>query len=144
MLRFQVSNLKNILENFEVNTSYFLTICKKISTHEKISSDKFFEVIFCDDKLMKQLNQEHRGINKTTDVLSFALAENKDNLTNLLGEIYISIPFSKKEAKRLKTTLKTEINLLFTHGILHLLGFNHETKAHQKEMFDLQDWFLKE
>jgi probable rRNA maturation factor len=61
------------------------------------------------------------------------------NHKELIGEIFIATDFAQKEAKLHNWTIKYEICLLFTHGLLHLLGWDHETKAKEKKMFALQD-----
>ena len=85
--------------------------------------DKDIELIFVDDNKMRAINKEYRSIDNTTDVLSFPLAE-VEHLP--LGSIIISIDKAKEVANRLKHSLDSEIALLFTHGLLHLLGYDHE------------------
>jgi probable rRNA maturation factor len=102
-----------------------------------------FEVNFLNDKNMKIMNNKYRKINKTTDVISFALHDFKKFKTDLLGEIFIGIDTAKKDAKKLKISLQKEINLLFIHGLLHLLGYDHNNKKKEKIMFKLQNEILE-
>lgn len=78
-------------------------------------------IALIDKKEIKELNRVYRRKDKVTDVLSFNL-DSKE----LLGEIVICLDQAKKQAKSKKQTLKSELQLLTVHGILHLLGYNHE------------------
>jgi probable rRNA maturation factor len=79
-------------------------------------------ITFCDDKYMKKLNSKYRGKNKTTDVLSFEFGD-KDKI---IGDIYISVPTAKKQAKEYNVSLMDEILRLANHGTLHVLGYTHK------------------
>jgi len=105
-----------------------------------------FSIILIDDEEMKTLNKEYRSIDSTTDVLSFALNDN-NALTgpiNLLGDIYISIPQMIKQATDYKHSEKRELSFLTLHGLLHLLGYNHDNEENEKIMFELQKEILNE
>jgi probable rRNA maturation factor len=125
--------------SFDTNckiTSYekksFNKICDLIS--KKITKDKsyYFTFSFVLINKIKQLNYMYRKIDKPTDVISFAFFDSKDSIrTNCLGEIYICKSFVNNN--------KEEINLLFTHGILHLLGYDHHDKKHENIMFKIQE-----
>jgi len=102
-----------------------------ICQYLKITRD--LELIITDDKNIKKLNKEHREIDKATDVLSFPL---EDIEFAPLGSIVISIDMAKKVANSLKHSVDDEIALLFIHGLLHILGYEHEansTKMRKKE-----------
>jgi probable rRNA maturation factor len=105
-----------------------------------------FSIIFISDEEMKKLNKEYRGINNTTDVVSFALNDNGklDGPINLLGDIYISIPKMIAQAKEYNHSEKRELSFLVIHGLLHLLGYNHDHNEDEKKMFDLQKEILNE
>ncbi len=104
---------------------------------EKIASmlsTKEVELLIVDDEMMKSLNFEHRGKDATTDVLSFPLktpfVEQSDFGVHLglpLGSIVISASYVVHNAKELGHSIQDELSLLFIHGMLHLLGFNHES-----------------
>ncbi len=85
---------------------------------------------------MKVLNKEFRGKNKETDVLSFG-SSSKD----LLGSIVIDIDTAKKQAKEYKHHLEREIQELFIHGVLHLLGYDHETEKEREVMKRYENYF---
>ncbi len=99
-------------------------------------------LVFLNDAKMRFLNRSFRGKDITTDVLSF-VSGNKIFYAakeKLLGEIFIN-PF---QAKRQSNIAQREILLLIIHGILHLLGFDHNTPQKEKKMFALQENFLLE
>jgi probable rRNA maturation factor len=101
------------------------------------SEDSEMGLIITDSSRIKDLNHRYRGKNKATNVLSFVSSEiAKDFIEavedeNYLGDVYISSPELTKEASELKITPKDRFVQLCVHGILHLLGFDHEkdTKA---------------
>ena len=77
---------------------------------------------------MRTLNKRYRGKNGTTDVLSFSMREGlfADVRPELLGDIVISVPVAEKQARAAGHSLVCEIELLLVHGLLHLLGYDHE------------------
>lgn len=92
------------------------------------------------DKEIQALNKEYRGLDKPTDVLSFSyFGEKRFPGDDVIGEIVISYPRAKKQAKDHKKTLHEELQFLFLHGFLHVFGFDHIKKNERKIMFDLQD-----
>lgn len=106
-----------------------------------------FDIIFIDDEEMHELNKKYRGIDRTTDVLSFALNDNKHIETEItsLGDIFISIPKMKSQATEYEHSEKRELSFLALHGLLHLLGYDHTLgKKEEEEMFGLQKEILNE
>jgi len=81
-----------------------------------------------DDQQIKKLNKKYLHRNRPTDVISFSQIEGEYNLVNthLLGDVVISVETAKRQAKETNTTLQDEINFLLIHGVLHLLGYDHE------------------
>lgn len=98
-------------------------------------------IVLTDNNTIKNLNNQWRRKNKATDVLSFPINEKPPAYKyTVLGDIVISIPYAKKQAKEIGFTEKEEILRLLIHGILHLLGYDHETSKEDAEiMFNLQD-----
>lgn len=78
-------------------------------------------VRFCGDRQMRQVNREFRSQNETTDVLSFPGEEGH------LGDILISVPKAQRQAAAARHTLERELKTLLLHGVLHCLGYDHET-----------------
>lgn len=101
---------------------------------EKIASeltDEDIELVIVDKSAMKAINAAQRGVEKATDVLSFALKAVPNALNLPLGSIVINANAVKDEAKARKHSKEAEFTLLFLHGILHLLGFDHEKDSGQ-------------
>ena len=104
-----------------------------------------FNIIFVDNKTIKKINKEYRNIDKETDVISFALEDSKDielDGVRLLGDIYISVDKIESQAKQYGHSKKREMAFLTIHGLLHLLGYDHQTKEEEKIMFKEQELIL--
>lgn len=104
-----------------------------------------FSIIIVDNKRIHEINKEYRGIDRPTDVISFALEDSEGvELENyrILGDIYISIDKVKEQAKEYGHSEKREIAFLTVHGFLHLLGYDHMEKEEEKIMFSKQEEIL--
>ena len=87
-------------------------------------------IAFVDDEEMKRLNRRFRGRNRTTDVLTFPAGELPpliDARLRPLGDIVISVPQARRQATAERHSLAREVRYLLLHGILHALGYDHET-----------------
>jgi probable rRNA maturation factor len=104
-------------------------IARRVYTMEKIPYKRKTQVIFCSDYKIARLNSMFRGKNHPTDVLSFNY-----NDKDLLGEIYISFERARVQARRYSVSYDNEILRLFVHGMLHLIGFDHEKPGEKKKM----------
>jgi probable rRNA maturation factor len=94
------------------------------------------------DAVMKRINSEYRGKDKTTDVLSFGyLSELHAGL--LLGEILVSPAVARLQAKENGCSVQEEIARLSLHGLLHVLGYDHETPRERRAMLSLQESYLE-
>ena len=126
--------------------SYLDDVITATLKHES-AEGSFLSVIFIDDEEMHKMNKETRGIDRTTDVLSFALEDN-DNIKGeirVLGDIFISIPKMKAQAKEYGHSEKRELSFLTCHGLLHLLGYDHtRSEEEEKIQFGLQDEILND
>ena len=124
--------------------SYLDDVITATLKHES-AEGSFLSVIFIDDEEMHKMNKETRGIDRTTDVLSFALEDN-DNIKGeirVLGDIFISIPKMKAQAKEYGHSELREECFLLVHGLLHLLGYDHtKSLEDEKIMFGKQDIIL--
>lgn len=92
-------------------------------------NDHEISIVILDDKSMAQLNKTYRGIDKPTNVLAFPMQEGEfSHITpGLLGDLVISIDTAQREAREAGISLDERISQLLVHGILHLVGFDHET-----------------
>ncbi len=100
--------------NFDIN------ILEKIKNN---LTKKEIELIFMDNASIAEINEEFRGKNSATDVLSFPL---EDMPNSPIGSVVINVDCAKEKALELGHKIDDEIVLLFIHGLLHLLGFDHE------------------
>ena len=103
-------------------------------------------VLLTDDPHMTELNLEYRGIDAPTDVLAFAMREDEDsNLMNpnILGDIAISLETAERQAKNETHSLEEEVAFLTIHGVLHLLGYDHQTEKEVAVMFEKQETILR-
>lgn len=106
-----------------------------------------FSVIIVDNKRIHEINKEYRGIDRPTDVISFALEDNEEiefDHYRVLGDIYISIDKVREQAKAYGHSEKRELAFLTIHGFLHLLGYDHMEPEDEKVMFGKQEEILNE
>ena len=130
---------KEVLELDELN-DYIGYLVRKLDL-----SKCEFNIIIVDNKRIHEINKEYRNIDRETDVISFAMEDNMDiqyEDFRLLGDIYISIDKCYSQALEYGHSRMREICFLATHGILHLLGYDHMEKDEEKEMFSLQEELL--
>ena len=130
--------------NNDINTSeledYIKYVVKKLDIENAI-----FNIIFIDNKEIRDINREYRNVDRETDVISFALEDNMDVVYDdfrLLGDIYISYEKAIEQAETYNHSVKREVFFLATHGILHLLGYDHMEEEDEKVMFDKQNELL--
>ena len=119
--------------------------------YEKVSN-AVLNIIIVDNEYIHKINREYRGVDRETDVISFAL-EDDDTFVKLpirvLGDIYISIDRVKSQALEYGHSETREISFLTVHGILHLFGYDHMKEEDEKEedekiMFNKQDNILSD
>ncbi len=85
-----------------------------------------FSAVLVSDRRIQELNRRYRKRSVATDVLAFSLREN-----GYLGEVVISAPTARRQARRYRHRVEEEVKLLLLHGVLHLLGYDHETDRGQ-------------
>ena len=139
---YEISDLVGI----DFNYNYLDKVIKRALKHEHVKN-AYFGIIFVDLKEIQRINKEYRGIDKVTDVISFALEDRKDNINmdmHILGDIYICIPKMIEQANSYGHSIKRELSFLTVHGLLHLLGYDHMTKEDEEKMFGLQELILNE
>jgi len=114
---------------------------KKMKIDEAI-----FNVIIVDNPYIHRLNREYRNIDRETDVITFALEDDKtfNPDIRILGDIYISIDKAKSQSIEYGHSLLRELCFLAVHGMLHLLGYDHMKKEDEEIMFNLQEEILDE
>lgn len=134
---------KNMLEDL-------LSVAAK---YEKVDMNKTeLSLSFVDIEEIQSLNKEYRGIDRPTDVISFALNDEVENELeiiggddiNYIGDIIICIDIAKEQAEEYNHSFERELGFLTVHGFLHLLGYDHLTEEEEKEMFSKQEDILNE
>lgn len=101
--------------------------------------DSSFSLILIDDQQMHEMNKIYRNIDRSTDVLTFVDEYEED----YLGDVFINTLAIETQAKEYGHSKKREFCFLVTHGLLHLLGYDHQTKDEEQEMFNLQERILE-
>jgi len=105
-------------------------------------------LLITDDEEVAAYNQQYRGVEGPTDVLSFAAQEPTPGfvmapeMAAYLGDIVIALPFTRRQAAALNRTLIDELRLLAVHGVLHLLGYDHAEPEEEAIMWAKQDAIL--
>ncbi len=138
---FEISNLTEEKVPLELMEK----VIKK--TEERLNiEDSIVSITIVDNERIHEINREYRGIDRPTDVISFAFMDediNPENGLTNLGEIYISIEKARVQAKEYGHSFERELCFLLVHGLLHLLGYDHMEKEEEKVMFSLQDEILE-
>ncbi len=104
-----------------------------------------FNVIIINDERIHEINKKYRNIDRPTDVITFALEDDKQidiPGVRVLGDVYISYDKVKMQAKEYEHSTTREICFLAVHGLLHLLGYDHMKKNDEERMFGLQKELL--
>ena len=130
---------KDVIE-IKILKDYVKYVVKKLKL-EKCE----FNIILVDNKRIHEINKQYRNIDRETDVISFAMEDEMDvkhTDFRLLGDIYISVDKCYSQAKEYEHSNLREVCFLATHGILHLLGYDHMNPEDEKKMFGLQDELL--
>ena len=120
-------------------------VVEKTLVLEEVNSTVELGLVITDDETIRQLNRSYRGRDETTDVLSFALRENRQDAAETpfisppdgaahLGEVLVSYPQAAIQAEEHKHPLERELALLVIHGVLHLLGHKDEDQAAEARM----------
>ncbi len=116
------------------------TLFEKAKRHIRFPKHVVVTVGIVGDRTIARLNSMYRGKQKITDVLSFQYTKTK---TSLEGDIIISLPQARRQARVIGNTTTEELSFLFVHGLLHLFGYDHEkNKSEERRMFALQDLIL--
>jgi len=149
--------IRNFTQN-EIDENFFKKITETVLKEVDLKDEVEISLAIVGDGRIRKLNKMYRGKNRVTDVLSFEnksvipylakafprLKKNKDikfidppDNIKRLGEIILCYPQAKKQAKKLNHSLERELTILLIHGMLHLLGYDHET------MEDIENIILK-
>lgn len=130
-------------EEFELIAKLFHSLLEM----ENLSGEMEVSVAFVDNEKIQALNKQYRSIDEPTDVLSFPLEDEADkfddSMPRFFGDIVISIPKAKQQAREYNHSFERELGFLAVHGFLHLLGYDHQTEEQEKIMFQKQKEILE-
>lgn len=140
-----LSVINNTKEDLKKYQKQYQRILEETLQVLKIKDEVSLSVSFVSPYKIRKYNREYRNIDKVTDVISFAMEDSEcyyqdDNRE--LGDIFICYQRAVKQSKEYGHSLERELSFLFTHGLLHLLGYDHQNKEDEEEMFSLQEKIL--
>lgn len=146
--------IEDLQDKIEVTEEIQELVKKAVNTSFSIENFDIaseIAIMFVDNQYIREINMEHRKIDKPTDVLSFPIVDMYEGVINsdegdfdfdeevlLLGDIIISLEMAKLQAEEYGHSFERELAFLTTHGIFHLLGYNHDTPEREKKMLSKQ------
>jgi len=137
-----INNTNDEIENLNIIEEYISFLVKNRQIDNAI-----FNIIFVSSGEIHKINKEYRNVDRVTDVISFALEDTPDVVNidlRLLGDIYICLDKVYEQASIYNHSNLREVCFLITHGLLHLLGYDHMEEDDEKVMFLLQEELLNE
>ena len=138
-------NTEDLKTAFDTDQAYLESVAEAVLT-DYYDEMPDFTLTFVEPESIRELNKTYRDVDSVTDVLSFESDGEYDPETGLeyLGDIVICLDQAQKQADKSGHSLKDEIGLLEIHGLLHLLGYDHEkSEEEEKEMFGKQEIVLE-
>ncbi len=120
----------------------FCRLAERVCREEHVEGDLELSVLLCDDPFIEQLNRSYRKKSGPTDVLSFGQDVPEFHGARVLGDIVISLETVERYCGGDPAAMRSEVRLLFCHGLLHLLGFEHKTDFEQQAMNERQAHYL--
>lgn len=154
MISVEIVNEQTEYEITDQNNELIERVIMEAANAEGINDGEVVITLVNDDTI-HNLNRDYRGVDRPTDVLSFAMNEASDDeleiffedeneeYPNMLGDIIISIPRTIEQAEEYGHSFERELGFLTVHGFLHLLGFDHDNAEDEKTMFDKQERVLE-
>jgi probable rRNA maturation factor len=147
--------IDNLQKNQVLDLSALRQVARRILEFRKCPDRCELSIVLVDDQEIRRLNREYRGIDRSTDVLSFAQQENIDPqlvqphsedaaFPLVLGDVILSIETAQKQAQERRKSFEAELYFLLIHGILHLLGYDHQTDDDAHVMKQLEQDVLRE
>jgi len=121
-----------LIRNFtkkKINGKPLEVVMEKVFKEEKFYSKAEVSLVFVGEKRIRDINREYRGVDRVTDVISFegeggGFVDPQDGII-YLGEIFICTKRVEKQSWEKKHSFKKELDILFVHGLFHLLGYDH-------------------
>ena len=155
-MKIAIDNEQDVIEyNSKLEELIIKTVETSLS-HEGFSIPSEISILLTDDFNIQRINKEYRGIDRPTDVLSFPMTDiskgklnascgdfNMDENLLMLGDIVISMETVKRQAEEYGHSFEREMAFLVTHGMFHLLGYDHQNEKDEKEMIQKQEEVLE-
>ena len=137
-------------EEFNDYEEKYQKITEVTLDHLGLDFSPVISISFVDNKYIHKINKKYRDVDRETDVISFAFLDDDVNREETLhskgvvplGDIYISVDKAKEQAESYGHSLERELSFLYVHGLLHLLGYDHQNEEQEKEMFSIQEEIL--
>jgi len=151
-----IDNRQEEIKVDEALEAFVVQVVEEVIAYEQCEEEFEVSISFVNNQEMRSLNKEYRNIDKETDVLSFPLVEFIEEELNTededaeyieeeiaLGDIVISMEKAAEQSEEYGHSFKRELAFLLVHGMLHLLGYDHDEEASKGEIFDKQEEILK-
>ncbi|HOP99437.1 MAG TPA: rRNA maturation RNase YbeY [Acetivibrio clariflavus] len=151
--------IENLQDKIELTSDMEELVRKAVDISlsiENFSIPSEISIMFVDNQHIREINREYRKIDKPTDVLSFPIVDMYDGVINsdsgdfdldeellLLGDIIVSLEKTKAQAEEYGHSFERELAFLVTHGVFHLLGYDHDTPEREEKMISKQYAVLK-
>ncbi len=143
----QIEDEVGLLEQNPTFEDTILEVIKACLEAEQVPYDAEISLTIVDEETIHQINNEHRGVDKATDVLSFPQLETPINWSDvptfmdkvMLGDIVLCDEVAKKQAMEYNHSLNREVSFLVAHSMFHLLGYDHMTEDEEKVMIKKQE-----
>ncbi|MDD4238118.1 MAG: rRNA maturation RNase YbeY [Desulfotomaculaceae bacterium] len=133
-----VSNLQEKVAVDENLAEFLAGVAEAVLKSEGYGEEAEVSVVFVDDMYIQSLNSEYRGIDSPTDVLSFAMLEGEaipgQEEELILGDVVVSLQTAQRQADEYGHSFRRETAYLTAHGVLHLLGYDHQEEEGREEM----------
>ena len=144
-MKHQLNIINNTKKDIKGLSNIYANVMNAACDILKIKDVLVMSVSFVSPYMIRKYNREYRNIDRVTDVISFAMEDSFNYVYNNereIGDIFICYQKAEVQARKYGHSLKRELVFLFTHGLLHLLGYDHMNKEDEKKMFALQDKIL--
>ncbi|MBO5244751.1 MAG: rRNA maturation RNase YbeY [Selenomonadales bacterium] len=139
-MQIELSNQQEKLSLTQEMEDRIIEVLEEAARVHEVDDMTEVSLMFTDDETIHEMNREYRGIDRPTDVLSFALEEGEEEEIyggpeeNLLGDIIISVETAVRQAEEYGHSVEREMAFLALHGMLHLLGYDHMEEEERREM----------
>lgn len=139
--------LNNQQTEVKLDLEKWQATAEAIAAQLEIDDETDWSLTFVDDAAIRTFNREYRGYDKPTDVLAFSQLEGDEDFAmpeeiQILGDVVVAVPTAKRQAEERGHDFDAELALLITHGLLHLLGEDHDTPERKATMWARQDAVL--